>query len=223
VGRIIREKLQAKITTTLTTVGNRVVSSVVQNQLEKARNNYYAKTQAIIEALEKKQREKGELTVEEQQQKERCEQKIKDFTEAWDVEQNSLQREAEIKEGGKIGIPELQVLANEDGTTIILEAADGEMKELVPRNGNASGKVVRLKETSPGHIVPQESAGFKNEMTNDNDCVLKAYHFAKNGTQPTAEQVQADRDKIVGLARRDPTLQLHNFIWRDAPHLLRCP
>ena len=220
---IVRSKLEARVTSTVTIVGNRLVSSAVQSQLEKARGNYYGKVQKCFDELQKKEREGLELTEKEMKLKAKYEQKVKDFSQAWDVEEHSKNRVAELEEGGTIGLPELRGLANDDGTTIILETADGQTKELVPKNGNTSGKVVRLKETEKGHLVPADDANYQDGARNDKDCVVRAFLFAKNGPMPTDSEVGNERHRIANIAAKDPTLQLHNFIWRDQPALLaRC-
>ena len=220
---IVRSKLEARVNSTVTIVGNRLVSSAVQTQLEKSRASYYGKIQAGFEELQKKEREGHKLSESEINLKTKYEQKINDFSQAWDVEQNSKSRVSEIEEGGKIGLPELQGLANEDGTTIIFENANGETKELVPKDGNTSGKVVRLKESESGHVVPADSSNYHDGSVNDQNCVLRAFLFAKDGTMPAEGAVGQLRHTIAGIAAKDPSMQLHNFIWRDQPALLaRC-
>ena len=219
--QLIRQKVQARVTTTLTIVGNRIVTTQTQNLLNKARQSFMAKTLAAHKALAEKEKAGETLSESEQKKKEKLSQKLDDYTKAHDIQQHSEERAKDIKEGGKIGLPEMQEIANKENVVLVIEYEDGTKVELKPE-GVSSSKTVYLKENEPGHVVPRDQIpGFEDKAFNDNDCALRAILASKNGCPPSAEEIRQLRNNVAEAASKSRALQINNFNWREDPIKLR--
>ena len=214
--QILRSKIQSRVTSSLTIIGNRCATTLTEKYLNKAREGYIKKTTEVFEKLQKK----NQLSNEEQKQLEKAEKKLENYSKAHDIEQHRQQRVEDLKKGGPVGIAELQVIANEKNIEISIETPNGEKIQIMPSSQKPTG-AVSLKESEKGHLIPSHPIPGFTDNHKDNDCALRAILASENGTMPSSTEVNALRGKVIAGAENSRTVQMNNFIWRNNPGKLR--
>ncbi len=94
---------------------------------------------------------KGHLSDEEEIRRQKLEKKSDDWLEDKFIENNSRKRQEEIAEGGPLGIPEAQEMANKENVAIEWTTQDGKTILITPE-GQMPSKTIGVTETSRGMI-----------------------------------------------------------------------